>query len=642
MCGIAGIFNFDGRPDIPQDDLRRAVSRMERRGPDDRGFWAAPGMALGHRRLAVIDLATGQQPLVDAATGAAIAFNGEIFNYRELRPELEACGRAFATHSDTEVLLQAWLEWGPAALPRLSGMFAFAVCDPRRGALFLARDRVGVKPLFWAQRGGRLLFASSMGAMLCLLDETPALDAVAVSHYLTTIRTTLGPRTLVRGVQALQPGEYLQVARGASAPEVHRYWEFPALPPAAKPRPEPAAAAAQVRDLMTRAVQEQLISDVPLGGFLSGGLDSSVLAGLAAELTRGRYNAYSVGYDLDGYNEWPFVREAAEHYRMQCREIHLAMDAYATDWQFLVREKGLPLSTPNEVAIYRLAHALKQDFTVALSGEGADEVFGGYVQPYFSAFDFQRAAHAPPGPDPLGPADRAIRRLYKRPFITDAVDHHFLLNSWMPAARKTALFATDWQAALGADEEMRAWYADLYRRVAPCSVFDQYMQVHARVNLEGLLFRVDSSTMAAAVEARVPFTDHRVIEYLFQLPDDYKMRWRSPDAAEQGAALNVAEIDRRGLVETKVLLRQAFAARVPADILARRKMSFPAPVPEWLASTQKSWAADILRASPLVGSVFDRAQVDAVIESPDAAACGMVLWPLVNLCLWAREFRIGA
>ncbi len=637
MCGIIGTFSLNGCAASVEEGLRAGMDRMALRGPDGEGLFVAPGVALGHRRLAVIDLEGGKQPLRDPVTGATVVFNGEIYNFRELRAELERAGAGFATNSDTEVLLQAYRHWDVDCLKRLSGMFAFVIHDPAKRRLFAARDRLGVKPLFYAVRNKRFLFASSVAALRCLPGVGSTLDLDAASHYLATLRTTLGSRTLVEGVRALLPGEYLVAENGRPEPQVRRYWSLPVLAPGDKPDPGIDAASERVRELLTQSVREQLVSDVPLGGFLSGGIDSSVIASLAGPLSGGRFDAYSVGYDLDGYHEWPFVREATAHYRMGCKEIHLDPAQYLDIWKFLVDQKGLPVSTSNEIPIYHLARALKQDFTVALSGEGADEVFGGYVLPVFSAFDFDRARRAAPAPDEeLTPLDRALRRLYRRPYFLCLADHFFLLNSWVSFADKNTLLSRDARAALNGDDAMCGYYEGLFDSLRECSTFDTYLHVHARVNLEGLLFREDSSTMAASVEARVPFTDHRVVEYLFTLPDRYKIDWASEAAAALGREMNAGEIDREGLVTSKVLLRRAFARSVPRSILERRKMSFPVPVREWFAGFLNEPAREIIRNSILPGAVFDKAALDQRLQTADLPGSGMSLWPVTNLCLWQQ------
>jgi asparagine synthase (glutamine-hydrolysing) len=641
VCGIIGTFSSSPSLDIDRDAVRRGMECMRLRGPDEEGYFEAPGIALGHRRLSIIDLKAGQQPFIDQKTGVTLVFNGEIFNFNELRAELESKGHGFKSHSDTEVLLRAYLEWGEDCLSRLSGMYAMAFYDPRTQSMMLARDRVGVKPLFYAQRGDHFFFASSMKALLAFSAIEPVMDLPAVSHYLTTIRTSLGRRSMIRDVSVLLPGESLRLRRGDWTPMLRRYWDFPVVPPSEKKDVNPLEAVRRVQELMTHSVREQLVSDVPLGGFLSGGLDSSILAGLAQRLTNGRYNAYSVGYDVEGYHEWPYVRRAVDRYKMWCKDIHLQPETYPSDWKYLVAEKGLPLSTPNEVPIYHLARALRQDFTVALSGEGADEIFGGYVLPYFSAYDYDRARHVEPPPDEvLNSTDRAIRRLYRRPWLADHVDQHFLLNSWIASDLKRSMLQEDCWNELQNDEGVLSFYGDLFSRFKACSTFDQHMHVHARINLEGLLFRVDSSTMAASVEARVPYTDHRLVEFLFHLPDRYKIDWASPRAAQEAERLNVAEIDRKNLVESKILLRRAFAQDVDESILKRKKMSFPVPVREWMGGFLRDTAREVIEASTLKNELFNRASLNRILETADLPLSGIALWPVTNLCLWQIEMGI--
>ncbi len=635
MCGIAGIFGLNNQAAFDPAPVQRAMDAMALRGPDDQGLYEAPGVALGHRRLSIIDLQGGRQPFTDSETGNTLVYNGEIYNFPELRETLSALGHTFTSHSDTEVLLKAYRQWGIDCLQYLNGMFAFALYDPSAQTLFAARDRLGIKPFFHTCSNGRFYFASTLAALLCLSPERPVLNQAAAAHYLTTIRTTLEHQTLVEGVFTLLPGEYILIRRGESLPKPVRYWSLPLLSSQEKENPPLAEAAREVHALLEDSVRLRLISDVPLGGFLSGGLDSTILAALASRLTAGNYNAYSVGYDRDGFNEWPYIDEACNRYAMQCQQIHLDAQTYPADWQFLIQQKGLPLSTPNEVPIYHLARALRNDFTVALSGEGADEIFGGYTIPYFSAIDFDRAANLPA--DPSNPLGEALRRLYGTDHFPDHVTQHFLLNSWMPASALRELAPS----LSGGYETMLARYAERYERLSRCSTLDKHLHIHAAINLEGLLFRMDASTMAASVEARVPFTDYRIVERLFALPDSTKIDWASGLARQRAARLNVMEIDQQNLVISKRILREAFRHEVPASILDRRKMSFPVPFIEWFSSDMNTWIGDLIRSSPWHGTLFDRNATDALLAHATEPRSAMHLWPLANLCLWQRQFNIA-
>jgi len=576
--------------------------------------------------------------LVDDATGTALVYNGEIFNFRELRVALAGRGHAFAGKSDTEVLLRAYLEWGTGCLDRISGMYAFAIHDPVNARILLARDRLGIKPLFYHLGPGFLLFASTCSALRSFPQVGSEIDLDAVSHYLTTIRTTLGRRTLLRDICALLPGEYLVARVGDAKPVIKRYWDLPVIPPDDKEDPGIDGATDRIRELVHGAVASQLVSDVPVGGFLSGGIDSSVLSSLAHGMMRGAFQAYSVGYDAPGYNEWPFIRKAAEFHGMKCTELRLDQPGFQPTWRALVRSKGLPISTPNEIAICHLAKAVRKDFTVALTGEGADEIFGGYVTPYFSAFDYDRARHTAPAPgETLSSLDRSLQRAYRRPYLLCRPDHYFLVNSWIPFERKRLLLKSDVWDALDRDSAVFDHYEEWFDRFRNCSTFDAYMQIHARINLEGLLFRVDSSTMAASVEARVPFTDHRIAEYVFGLPDRYKIDWRDESARAAARELNIVDIDRQHLLISKVLLRRAFRARVPPAIMQRPKMSFPVPFCDWFADGMHPLVRDTILQSRIARRLFDTSTLERTLTSVTNVHCAMALWPVVNLCLWEQE-----
>ncbi len=643
MCGIAGIIKT--KEHIAEHEieaLRQALKTLHLRGPDDEGLFKNDNVALGHKRLAIIDIAGGKQPMIDKERGNVIVYNGEIYNFKELRKELEGAGEFFETQSDTEVLLKGWGRWQEDILQKLNGIFAFAIFDASNKKVFLVRDRVGVKPLFYYYDAKRFIFSSSVAALMDFPCVERKVDIVALSHYLTSIRTTFDKRTLIKGVYTLMPGEILAIdlSNNTIFPQIKKYWDFPLLKPEEKNRPDIKQAAVLVHELIEQAIALQLISDVPLGGFLSGGLDSSVIALLARRLTKGNFNAYSVGYDIIGYNEWEYIRLMTAFCNMRCEEIHLRAEDYPADWRMLINWKGMPLSTPNEVPIYHLAKALKREFTVALSGEGADEIFGGYVLPYLSAFDYERARHSENTGQVPTPIDRAIRRLYGRDFLICPADQFFLLNSWVSMAHKKMLLADEIWNLLKMDEEVCAYYEDMFTKFSKGTLFDQLMHIHARINLEGLLSRVDSSTMAASVEARVPFTDHRIIEYLFTLPDDYKIRFISEEAFKQAEHLNAKEIDKAGLVESKFLLRKAFEGELPAEIINRRKMSFPVPVREWFGELLKPFIEETVYENPLLGTIFNEHNLLRWIRSSNLPIQSTALWPIINLCLWARECKI--
>lgn len=628
MCGIVGIYRQEGVSEGDRQAVDSALRVLEARGPDGSGCHVTESVLLGHRRLAILDPAKGGQPWLDAASGTVLSYNGELYNGPELRRTLVGRGHAIRTDCDTELLMAAYLEWGEGCVGRLEGMFAFAVLDPRRERLWLVRDRLGVKPLYYAAGRRCFVFASSLAALFAFREVEPVLDPVGLSHYLLTIRTSLAGRTLIRGVSTLQPGEALRLDLRDGSVVTNRYWELPVIGEADKgPGPDSEAAVARVRELFDGAVQRQLISDVPLGGFLSGGIDSSILAGSVMQGRGTPLHAYSTGYRRDGYNEWDFVRMTTGLHGIALEEVVLDEADYPADWRALVRAKGLPLSTPNEVPIMRLARTFRERFTVAMTGEGADELFGGYTGPTFTAFDHDRAqgAHG-------GVAGAALVRAYGTARLGSRREHFFRVNSWIGEAAQAGLLREEVLGGGTVSASIMAVYDDLFERFRPCSTLSAYLHVHARVNLEGLLNRLDSSTMAASVEGRVPFTDHHLAEWVSGLPDRFKLGLQAGLPQERLRHLSARELEANGWVESKRLLRQAFADRVPASILHRPKMSFPVPFLEWF---QGPWEADYrqaLQESPLLAALLREDRRVQLLE-PSSPVDGMLAWPLMNLAI---------
>ena len=630
MCGIAGVFSNAANRSNREVDLSSALIRLARRGPDGQGVSRGLGWALGHRRLAIIDLEGGAQPYEDRA-GCVITYNGELYNHAELREELRAAGQVFATRSDTEVVLKAWVAWGPNCLERFNGMFAIAIYDPFRDTVFLARDPLGIKPLFYYAGEHEFYFASSMAALLAF-EEIPAVaDPVGVSHYLSTTHVVMGARTLVKGVCSLEPGTWIEVKRGFAdtPPSPVRYWRPPNQ---VTDGISFETAAEQTRQLVNDALRQQLVSDVPVGGFLSGGIDSTIIASGATKLCGRGFGTYSAGYEDDTfagetYNEWSYVREATAMYGMKCKEIILKGSDFYDDWKFLIAEKGQPLSTPNEIGIFRLASGLREDCTVALSGEGADEIFGGYTQVLASVTDFERSQQRGRMSFSAREADSAaLTAKYGVGHFTSLSDHYLRVFSIMNSQVKFGLLRPEWKEVLKGDEALLTHYHECFDAMKGLTAFGAYSHLLLEKNLQSLLFRLDSSTMAASVEGRVPFTDPRLVDLLFSLPDQYKVVF-SEDGSDPGIG--------------KLLLRAAFADAVPANILARRKMSFAVPFRQWFAGPLRDRVESLLRESPWARAWLQTQSVEFLLTKLEEPAFGVFIWPLLNLCLWQEAMGIS-
>lgn len=661
MCGIVGVVAKLGqRPSVSSQQLIAMRDAMFRRGPDDCGTFERNNIAFGHRRLAIRDLEAGQQPWVSADGNCVLVYNGELYNDAELRRDLEKLGHHFKTHCDTETLMAAWQQWGADSLPRLAGMFAFAVYDLGKHRLTLVRDRFGIKPLFLASVGNELAFASSAAALLKHPAVSRELNWRAVNHYLTTFRITLGRETMLRDVQQLRPAELLTWDLRTDQVSIDRYWEFPQRPSSttASPVPSFGDAARQLDTQLSDFTEQHLISDVPVGMFLSGGVDSNTLATIIAERhSSGMLGACGGGEASPGSagrepDDFDFAASCASHAGFEFDEVRVSPDDYFESWTELLTESGLPLPTPSDGIIHRLAQRMKQSVGVVVGGEGADELLCGYTRPHWSIEDFRLADLADnggwPGTDEQQQAFlQSLHETYGRTGFLSAVDHYFAANSLIPAQARQALLTPDVWAASGGDESLAAFYAGEFSDAAAVcgdlrnstidtcdsAVAQQAVLLH-RLNLESLLGRLDTATMAASLEARVPYADHRLVEFAFQLPVGYSIDV-SPEAETRW--LPAAELDRRGDLRSKRLLREIANRRLPSDLANRPKASFPTPVAGWLAGPWQNWAAETLRTSSFAREVFRPETLDELAGNVPAA--GMWLWPILNVIRWGETLN---
>jgi len=613
MCGIAGTL---GREDT--DERRRRVSAMTRalvhRGPDDEGFFDDEEITLGFRRLAVIDLETGQQPIVDKERRLAIVLNGEIYNFRELREELRQRGHRFRTRGDVEVVLRLWAEEGEACLERLNGMFALAVWDGERKILYLARDRFGIKPLYLCREGGRLAFASELRALRAGgFPAAPRLDGVQLRHYLAFgyLAPDGAPLT---GVRSLPPASILAVnAEGGET--LTTYWR----PPQGGERGAvPDGIAKMLRTELASAVDRQLVADVPVGVFLSGGLDSSTLCTLARSRVSGSLRTFSVGFEgLKAVSELPYAREVAEFLDSDHHELVMDPGTVAEDLERILEDLDAPLADPTVIPTWYMSRLAREKVTVALSGEGADEIFGGYArQRYDVGLDRLGAAGRRLLPIVLRmtgrrPSDRLERRLRMAPGLERQLDWGRIFS---------ADEIDDMAAAPPVSEEtMLSPYSELAARWQDYAVSDPVngrLATDRETFLPGdLLPKVDRMSMAHSLEVRVPYLDHEVVDMVLPLPGSLKQSLR----------------------RDKILLREAAAKYLPPSAAARRKRGFEVPIGAWLRGPLRPALLDLLswktitRQGLLQPQSVGRLVDEHLGEQEDH---GRALWALVVLSAW--------
>jgi asparagine synthase (glutamine-hydrolysing) len=642
MCGIAGVFASPAPPAALEAIGERMVEQLRHRGPDGRGVVVrrhpdGRNVLLAHSRLSINDLTlSGAQPMALADGSLWVVFNGEIYNFLELRAELEQSGHSFRSRCDTEVILAAWRKWGLKSFDRFIGMWAIALWDERDGTFLLSRDRLGVKPLYFARIADTFIFGSEPKVILEQMDETPRLNLRALSDYFS-YRQALAGDTFFEGIESLEPGTCLLIRGGREV--IHRYWDLPIVHE--RYDPGEVVVRQETARLLDSAVALRLVADVPVGAFLSGGLDSSALVAIMARHTSAKVKSFTIGFAEKEFNEFEFAEEVARHFETEHHENLLDPDRYFDDMDELIRIKDAPLAVPNEIALHVLSRILKQHVTVVLSGEGADELFGGYGRIFRSAGDYLKVAAA----GGLAGLDTATRTNLTEKYGASAwrspVDHFLDQYSYMPFAAKSQLLSPEVFGALGQDPHHRSLFESMFSRLEGLDLHDKYMWVFQKLHLQGLLGRLDAATMSASVEGRVPFVDHRLVEYISALPLHYKMRWRNDVAQQNAHTLNSSQVSER-YDTTKYLLRELMRHSLPSRVLARHKVGFPVPLGNWLTGPLRTRARERLlspdaRSRPLF-------RVEAMQEfingSDHSPANGLRVWMLLNVEAWMNAYGV--
>jgi asparagine synthase (glutamine-hydrolysing) len=618
MCGIAGYAGLALAPEPAAALLRRMCDSIRHRGPDDDGYFAEGRVGLGMRRLSIIDITGGHQPMEADDGRYRIVFNGEIYNFQDLRDSLENGGERFATHSDTEVLLRQFVRHGIAGLSVLNGMFAFAVWDARDKRLTLVRDRMGVKPLYYYWDGERLLFGSEIKAILASGVVERKLDEQAIWDYLT-YRYVPGPGTIWRNIHKLPPAHMLSLTLDGGAPTIERYWAIPyCTGPLAETFDESAASFAT---LFEDAVRLRMIADVPVGVMLSGGLDSSAVAAVACRYNK-NMNTFSVGFrDAPETDELPYARLVSHHLGTRHHEIVIGQAEFMDFLPDFVRFTDEPLADLASIPLYYVSKLARGEVTVALSGEGGDEVLGGYdLQLRVEQWDVMRERAA--RPDWLSRL-RSFGRCGAYPaWDQRAAAIPPTMTNYMTPAQKSELMARPVLA--DTHDPLRAEIAALGEQDPLHQTLYGFSQHWLT---EDLLMKADKMSMATSLEVRTPFLDYRLVEWAA----------RSPAASKAGR-------DENGHYQSKRVLRRFAAGILPAEIISRPKQGFPVPVYEWLIGPLKGWAADMLTgAGARLRTSMAPAAIDRLLTLGTGVESGLLdrhrLWNLLILELWMREWR---
>jgi asparagine synthase (glutamine-hydrolysing) len=631
MCGIAGIVSAG----CLTADERAALPRMRdviaHRGPDDAGLRTDSCAGLAHRRLSIVDLAAGHQPLANEDESVWIVFNGEIDNHAELRPQLERLGHRYRTRSDTETIVHAYEQWGDACVERFRGMFAFAVWDAPKRRLLLARDRLGIKPLYWTLAGNRLVFGSEIKAILASGIVAARSNEDAIPELLST-RYLSGSETMFRGVHRLMPGHTLVFERGVVT--TRQWWDVPAGRSGDGTPRSDADVVAEFRTRLEDAVRTRLMADVPLGMFLSGGLDSSAIAALMARMIDRPLQTFSVAFEDRAFSELEYAREVARAIGADAHEIVIDGNDFFSALPRLVWHEDEPIAHPSSVPLYFVSRLAREHVKVVLTGEGSDELLAGYGKYPRALANWRGGTAWAVAPEPFRAfvANTIVPRLPGRL-------GRYAARSFLAMPRTPEAMFFDNFAAIGLRRQASLLDPRVADRATPeaaygpsracfdappagSTLLDRLLYTDLKTYLVELLMKQDQMSMAASIESRVPFLDHPLVEFAAGLPPSMKLRGFT----------------------TKRILREAVKSILPSSILTRAKMGFPVPFGIWARTTHTGVLRDVLldRRTRERG-ITDPKAVEALLDRHAAGAANAAdaLWSLLNLELWHRTFIDG-
>lgn len=632
MCGIAGILEFGRDTRASASALREMCRVISHRGPDDDGFYTDGCLGIGMRRLSIVDLATGHQPISNEDGSLWIVYNGEIYNHLALREELIARGHSYSTHSDTETIIHAFEEYGGDCVQYLRGMFAFAIWNRNTKTLFIARDRLGIKPLYYRIDGQRLLFGSEIKAIFAHGSVRPEFNRAALSEYLA-FGYLSGEESFYSGIEKLLPGHTMTIGPDGRE-EILQYWDLDNSK-LHESRDE-GYYVRSYRELLEGAVNSHLMSDVPLGVFLSGGLDSSAVAALMTKIRREPIETFSVGYGEQSYSELPYARRVSEHIKSTHREVLMTEEAFFGALPHLIWHEDEPIVWPSSVSLYFVARLARERVTVVLTGEGSDETLAGYTR---YAFTLKNAA-----------MDRAYRSVVPRMFrraLRNSVANSSLLGATLRRKLEHTFLGKDGEAwesfyfdnfltAFSGAEQSRFLTEDFagefppisaYKNVLACwerssaqagdTMLQRLLYTDIKTYLVELLMKQDNMSMAASIESRVPFLDHVLLEFASRIPQ---------------------EIQIQGLAGKRIL-KKGMEDLLPHEIIYRPKLGFPTPWSGWLAGPRlETIRALLLEQRSLERGYFRCEAIERLFDEHRAKHRDNYdrIWRLLNLELWHR------
>ena len=631
MCGIAGIFDTKGKGDIDRELLARMNQSQFHRGPDEGGHHFEPGLGLAHRRLSIIDLSAGQQPMFNHDQSVCVVYNGEIYNFPELRKELEAKGFVFNTHCDTEVIVHGWSAWGEACVDKFRGMFAFAIWDRNKRSLFLARDRLGIKPLFYSMLpDGQFIFGSELKVLKCHPELPRKMEPTAVEDYFA-LGYIPEPKTIFQNVYKLSPGHTLTIKQDQGLPPSREYWDVPFQPVQFGSEQ---ALQEELIERLREAVDIRMVAEVPLGAFLSGGVDSSAIVAMMAQLQEEPVNTCAIGFDVKQYNETEFAQQVADQYQTN----HLKQVVGSDDFDLVEKIAGLydePYADSSAIPTYRVCQLAKQRVTVALSGDGGDEHFAGYRRYRWHMNEEKLRSALPLGLrkplfgtlGTLYPKADWAPRVFRakttfQALARNSVEAYLHSVSHTSAEQRTELFSDSLKSQL---QGYRV--NEVFDRHAQKSPTDDPLSLIQYIDMKtylvgDILTKVDRASMAHSLEVRVPLLDHQFIEWVSGIPSNLKMKGQ----------------------EGKYILKKSLEPHLNNDILYRDKMGFAIPISNWFRGPLKSKIKESILGGRLVDTgLFNHNYLTTLFEQHQSGQRdhSAALWALMMFDLTTTDVEFN-
>jgi asparagine synthase (glutamine-hydrolysing) len=615
LCGIAGILSLDGKP-VRREELRWMCDAIAHRGPDDEGYYCRPDIGLGMRRLSIIDLSTGHQPVCNEDGSVWVVFNGEIYNFRDLRGELEQRGHRFCTATDTETIVHCYEEYGLRCLEKMRGMFTFALWDERRKQLLLARDRLGIKPLYYAEIGGRLLFASELKSLLQLPEVERDLNWHAVGHLLSFLHTP-STESIIQNVRKLEPATILVGSPGRPG-RTEQYWNLEFRPERGKKEDYFVEG---VRGLLEESVRSHLVSDVPLGAFLSGGIDSSSVVATAARATTTPLKTFSIGFPEEEFNETQFARQVSREFGTDHVELVLEPDVIGVI-EDIAWHLDEPFGDSSAIPTYMVSKLASEHVKVVLSGDGGDELFAGYrkylVEENERKFEFlpspvRKLLGALSGAMPIGMKGRN----FLRHFSLAGAERYLDACTFFRSEDKRQLFRPEVFELLSDQDPWLAHAGHFQTKGTTRLSALQYLDLKSYLPLD-ILTKVDRMSMAHSIEARVPLLDHKLVEFAATIPPELQLR--------NGT--------------TKYMLKRAMRGILPDPIIDRPKQGFAVPLGRWFRGKLGAFVRDLLFSQrSRERAIFSMDYIEQLLRMHERGRdLDLQIWTLISFELWCRTF----